>query len=384
MTSSAPRHDIRDIALRLNARIEEVAARLNLTGGAGYRANNILYPLNPTRSDRRPGSFVIHLSGARRGWWRDYGDGEAGGDALELVAYIKFGGDKSKAMLWALDLLGLAKLTAPQQEAERAKLSQEREKADKIALRDRERMRASARALWLRGMAAGELGYTDLYLKARGIDMLARLGALPRCARDARITLPKGWAPQAGLEGSVLDGEGRARAILLAVNDARGHCATHRIYVYRRPDGALVKLPLVSDDARAGCKSKFVYGSYPGGSIRVHRGASGKRLAEASADEICIITEGFENACGVACDGAGSDDDHRVLAAVSLGNLGQVELPDSIRHILLIGENDAHAEARASFERACAQHHAKGRQVRCWWPPAHLNDVNDLILAGQS
>lgn len=42
---------------------------------------------NPTRADRRPGSFTINIS---TGMWADFADGNArGGDVVSLYAYLR-------------------------------------------------------------------------------------------------------------------------------------------------------------------------------------------------------------------------------------------------------------------------------------------------------
>jgi hypothetical protein len=40
---------------------------------------------NPTRDDRRPGSFKINL---RTGRWADFATDDKGGDAISLIAYL--------------------------------------------------------------------------------------------------------------------------------------------------------------------------------------------------------------------------------------------------------------------------------------------------------
>jgi hypothetical protein len=40
---------------------------------------------NPTRADRRPGSFKVNL---RSGRWADFATGDAGGDIISLRAYL--------------------------------------------------------------------------------------------------------------------------------------------------------------------------------------------------------------------------------------------------------------------------------------------------------
>lgn len=80
----------------------------------------------------------------------------------------------------------------------------------------------------------------------------------------------------------------------------------------------------------------------------------------------------------------GTDDECRLLAALSLGNLAQVKLPGGIRTRYLIGDNDAHAENRAAFDRACEAHRRQGATVIKVTPPAGIKDVNDLILTEQA
>jgi hypothetical protein len=41
---------------------------------------------NPTRADRRPGSFKINM---RTGAWGDFSSGDKGGDPISLVAYVE-------------------------------------------------------------------------------------------------------------------------------------------------------------------------------------------------------------------------------------------------------------------------------------------------------
>lgn len=41
--------------------------------------------LNPTRPDRRPGSFRVNLATGR---WADFATGDKGGDAISLAAYL--------------------------------------------------------------------------------------------------------------------------------------------------------------------------------------------------------------------------------------------------------------------------------------------------------
>jgi hypothetical protein len=44
---------------------------------------------NPTRADKRAGSFKICISGPKAGIWSDFATGAKGGDLVSLVAYLK-------------------------------------------------------------------------------------------------------------------------------------------------------------------------------------------------------------------------------------------------------------------------------------------------------
>ncbi|MGB1390802.1 MAG: hypothetical protein ACPG61_18160, partial [Paracoccaceae bacterium] len=56
--------------------------------------------------------------------------------------------------------------------------------------------------------------------------------------------------------------------------------------------------------------------------------------------------------------------DARVLAAISLANLGAVELPPAVTAVTLIADLDDNDTARAQLQRAVRQHQDKGRTVR--------------------
>jgi hypothetical protein len=51
----------------------------------GRRVGHEWIACNPTRMDRRPGSFKVSL---RTGRWADFATGDKGGDAIALAAYL--------------------------------------------------------------------------------------------------------------------------------------------------------------------------------------------------------------------------------------------------------------------------------------------------------
>jgi hypothetical protein len=58
---------------------------------------------NPTRADRRPGSFRVNVS---TGKWADFATGDVGGDVVSLAAYLSGTGQAEAACALA-DMLGL-------------------------------------------------------------------------------------------------------------------------------------------------------------------------------------------------------------------------------------------------------------------------------------
>ncbi len=58
---------------------------------------------NPTRADRRPGSFRINVNSGR---WADFATGDKGGDVVSLAAYLSGTGQGEAARALA-DMLGM-------------------------------------------------------------------------------------------------------------------------------------------------------------------------------------------------------------------------------------------------------------------------------------
>ena len=74
----------------------------------GCRAGNVCgreyVTLNPTRPDRRAGSFKVNLHTGR---WADFATGDKGGDVVSLAAYL-FGLRQSDAARRLADALGMS------------------------------------------------------------------------------------------------------------------------------------------------------------------------------------------------------------------------------------------------------------------------------------
>ncbi len=62
--------------------------------------------LNPTRTDRKAGSFKVRLFGDRAGAWADFATGDRGGDVISLAAYL-FNLSQAEAARRLADMLGI-------------------------------------------------------------------------------------------------------------------------------------------------------------------------------------------------------------------------------------------------------------------------------------
>jgi hypothetical protein len=71
---------------------------------SGKRVGREYVALNPTRADRRAGSFKVNLHTGR---WADFATGEKGGDPVSLAAYL-FGLRQSEAARRLAYALGIS------------------------------------------------------------------------------------------------------------------------------------------------------------------------------------------------------------------------------------------------------------------------------------
>jgi len=69
----------------------------------GQRVGPEFVARNPTRADRRAGSFKVNL---RTGKWSDFATGDKGGDPVSLAAYL-FGLTQAEAARRLAEMLGV-------------------------------------------------------------------------------------------------------------------------------------------------------------------------------------------------------------------------------------------------------------------------------------
>jgi len=362
-------------------RRHQVARQYAPPAPGSYTDKGAYFTLNPGRADRSVGSFVVWLDGPRMGRWRDFASGQHGG-LLDLIA-LNLGCDLKDALREARGFLGLAS-DAPEDvarrkaAAERAKRLAEEARAKDAAAR--EKRRKAALALWLdaRERIAGTP--VEHYLReARGID-LAQLGRQPRALRFhpdcyyRHVVSAETHDPDTGEVIAAQIIQGRFPAMLAIATNGQGvPVACHRTYLQFR-GGRWQKADVPA--------AKKVLGDYAGASIHLWRGigprgGKGRPLADAEPGSHVYIAEGIEDALSCAM----ILPDARVLAAISLSNIGAVALPPAIADVTLIADQDEGAQAQAALARAVEAHAKAGRRVRVWKNGEGGKDLNDALRA---
>ena len=100
--------DIRKIAGAALSAFDAVMSELGLVGGKN--SGREFLPLNPRRTDAKPGSFSINRDS---GAWSDFATGDKGGDLVSLAAYV-LDLKQAEAAERLARLLGIATADAPQ------------------------------------------------------------------------------------------------------------------------------------------------------------------------------------------------------------------------------------------------------------------------------
>jgi hypothetical protein len=364
---SAPAHavSIERIKDGLAARAHELCRELL---PAGRRAGHEYFVGGV---DGAPGdSMAINLA-QRAGVWMDFATGE-GGDAIDLVAAVLFRGCKRSALAWARSWLGLDGLDPNRLKITRQAV-QEKHRQDESALTDAERSERAARLYTGAKAWNGRDGImgtpVETYLIGRGI-ALRTLGRRPGALAYSRQV----WNP-----------EKRAQlpAMLAAVQRRARIVAVHRTFLAIQPDGRVTKAAVVNP--------KLSLGPVLGGVIPLARGDSRTRWADlwdaalnvdwqpTEADRSVTLTEGIEDALSIAM----ADPSRRVVACISLANMGSADLPPCLTDVTIAADNDRPGSlaARHGLPRVVEALQKQGRTVRIARPPAGHKDFNAWLQA---
>ena len=315
-------------------------------------------------------SLVLHVRGAKAGWWSDYA-GTDGGDMLDLIMATQGCRSKAEGVAIAKQWLGIADEwghggragpSADELAARAARLAQMKAAQQAEAARERAARIRGAKALYLNAQARPIIGTpAEAYLMGRGLAPVAvKPGEAPRWPgairfhpevynKDVRCKVPCMLTPMYLADGS--------------------HVATHRIWLQH--------------DARSGWgklnvdKPKKVLGAMWGAFAPINKGRSGKPMSAMPADEPVYVTEGVEDAIVVRM----ARPHARIVCAISLGNIGAIVLPEPARRLVIVADRDDKPEAIDALERSIAQQQSRGIEVRVVMPPVGCKDFNDWLMA---
>lgn len=303
----------------------------------------------------------ICYRGNKAGWVKDFRSGE-GGDLLTLIARAPStgcDGDTSAAIKWAIDWLGIGQMNRQdRQEAERqARLASQRRSAE-AAKKAADLLRASKR----RYLEAAPLfgSPAERYLIGRGLPVWQlRTRADGKGALNALRYHPALACPE------TYQATGRKRPAMIGqiIRIGFGHVSIHRTFLEADGAGGMRK----ARDLRS---PKQAYSEFRGGIIPVWRGDSGKPIKDAPAGEWIAGSEGIEDAVAMAI----ALPEMRTFAAVSLSNLGNIELPPQIGGIYWHRHRGDPPEAVEAYEHAADRLARRGIALRDVWAPGDFKD----------
>ena len=372
---------VEEIKDRLLAQIDQVVHHYAPPAAGAYTDKGLYFTLNPGRADRSVGSFCVHMSGSKAGRWNDYATGQRG-DLVDLIA-LSLGLSLSDAFREARAFLGLEHET-PEVRRQRegaAKAAKERRKeAEQKAAWEARRKAKQALALWL--SADPKIGGTpvEYYLRRRCID-LRELGRQPGALRyhPALTYHHQSVDPETGEVHTL---ELKLPGMVAAIDNGRGDVvAVHRTYLAIGPSGHFEKARIVDPVSGEALPAKKVLGDFRGGRIVLSsghgpRGGKGCPLAQCPPGTRVYIGEGIETSLSAVV----LRPEARVLAAISLSNMGHVVLPENVSEVVLLTDGDEHPQAVAALEAAIQAHAAKGRLVRAWRSDTPGEDLNDALI----
>lgn len=366
---------VAEIAQRLNERAAALAPELLPNG----RRDRNLWRFSGIDDTGLSHSAWVNLAGTLTGQWRDEGNARAGeehGDMLDLVRLKRCHGDKAAAVQWAKSELGIeddfrpGKRHEPTREERERAANEARERAAK-----REEELAGERALKARRakalfLSGGPIAGTPVehYLAGRGIFP----GGDGKASSSAAVGQQGLWPGSLRYHPEVWCAPIRckAAAMLAGIFDAEGRqIGTHRTFIERDPRRGWTKI--------GGPNAKMVLGNMKGGFVPIHKGASGRSMRSMAEGEPVYATEGIEDALCVAAIHPRA----RTIAAISLGNLGEIVLPPAARELVIVADRDSNPRAQDTLERSIARQQARGLKVALVMPPPGIKDINDWVLA---
>lgn len=361
-------YDPREVKARLQRQIFKLLPALRISERS---ISGVVMPLNPTRKDRRAGSFVIWTEGDGAGAWKEYATGEKG-DVFDLIEYLVGLQEWIDAYWWALDFLGLERgrvRSASDDEAARRRNEREAKAARaREAARDADYSKKLF-ASWL-ALPKGWRGtLVETYLRqARNIE----LERLPRGAPLGALRFAAALDYVDKETGEVTEHP----AMVAAVTRGTQVVGLHRTYL--APDG-LGKADFGLDAKGRKKPAKKMLGPCTGGVIRLTEGASklspDKAAAAGKLDPL-MIGEGIETTLTPAC----ALPDYRAWAAGSLDNMAGFDWPACASGVILLKDRMTHPATIKAWARVEAhwRAQAKGRPLKIV-EPWDGSDFNSLV-----
>jgi hypothetical protein len=337
----------------------------------GTRNGRYWIARNPSRDDRKAGSFYVWLTGVPGGW-RDDATGEKG-DVFQLIALVEKIDIKTNfgaVLEWSRKWLRLDGLSPPerQQRVEHAETKAKERAAGEIDLAEKNIRRAQA--LYFESKSRTFLGSpADRYLQSRGVNV-KDLGRKPGAL---------GWLPDAKLRET-----GQHWPCLVAgiTGPDERIVSVHRTFL--EPDGSdkLSKVNRQYFDTQSGkwdeAPARKIWPSFKGGAIRLWRGESKLSIGQAIEHgliETLLLCEGVEDGLSMAL----ARPDLRVWCAGSLGNLRELVMPACIDRVIINADNDwGKPQAQRQFDEALAALTRQGLDVSVARSPIG-KDANDAL-----
>lgn len=351
--------------------VEEIADRLNSLAPSlapellpnGHRSGN-KWMASGIADTGRSASLYVHLTGPSIGHWRDLGNcpaGEEKGDMLDLLR-LRLGLDARGAVQEAKARLGIHDSYEPGARPDPAALARRAEEARERAearaqaeAQEREARARGARALYLKGSAIAGTP-VEAYLIGRRLVQPDGLGWPNALRFGAEV-----WNRELGV---------KVPAMLAPIYDAAGkHIGTHRTYLQACSRRGWTKL----DSPNA----KMVLGGMWGGFVPINKGSSGKPMAQMPEGEPVYVTEGIEDALVVRM----MRPEARIVAAISLANMGGIVLPPAARRLVLVCDRDSKPAAQDALERSIGRQQARGLDVQLVLPPLPHKDMNEWLVS---
>lgn len=351
-------------------RVEQICDTL-IPGG--HRSGNCYMAKNPTRGDKRAGSFVVWLNGPARGAFKEFCAGEdEKGDVIDLVSYVLAGGAsfkdrtaRGRALEWLADFCNLDRM--PDQ-ARRAALEAARRRESERAGEAERAAQKQARAFKMWGAGRALFGtIAETYLKTRGIP----LAEIQNLETDLRfLDRQEYWLGRERNRDGSTRMPGPAFPVMIgAFRDLAGRFTAVHV-TYLAPDGS-GKAPV--------SKPKLIWPAYAGSVIRLTRGESNLTPEEATERGVTGPVQIYEGAED-GLSGALCAPQIRSWAAGALSNFQNVPALPCVDAFMLHRQNDWHSRAAVTaFDHARAALEATGRPIAEIAAFGDAKDINDMV-----